>query len=109
DRQIARGERYPALGLHWLLGLVRLAQDDAAEASEECDRECALAQPHRLYAREYTMHSLVGRGMALLRAGRRHDASDSLRRALDLNPEHPLTHAAMVLAGVEPDCAQARA
>jgi hypothetical protein len=28
DRQIARGERYPALGLHWLLGLVRLAQDD---------------------------------------------------------------------------------
>ena len=33
DRQIARGERYPALGLHWLLGLVRLAQDDAGRSA----------------------------------------------------------------------------
>src|SRR6185503_9989859 len=57
DRQIARGERYPGLGLHWLLGLVRLAQDDIEEALEEFDRERALAQPHRLYGREYTMHA----------------------------------------------------
>ena len=32
DRQIARGDRYPALGLHWMLGLVRLAQGDVDEA-----------------------------------------------------------------------------
>src|SRR5258708_1870247 len=31
DRQIGRGDRYPALGLHWLLGLVRLSQDYADE------------------------------------------------------------------------------
>src|SRR4029453_6529306 len=43
DRQIGRGERYPALGLHWLLGLVRLAQNDVKEATEEFDRERALA------------------------------------------------------------------
>ena len=33
DRQIARGERYPALGLHWLLGLVRLALNDVDDAN----------------------------------------------------------------------------
>ena len=36
--------RYPALGLHWLLGLVRLAQDDVEEALEEFERERALAR-----------------------------------------------------------------
>src|SRR5712691_9938615 len=39
DRQLAKGGRFPALGLHWLLGLVRLAQDDIDEAIRELDRE----------------------------------------------------------------------
>ena len=56
DRQIGRGDRYPALGLHWLLGLVRLAQDDVDEALRELDRERQLAEPHRLYGREYEMN-----------------------------------------------------
>jgi DNA-binding winged helix-turn-helix (wHTH) protein/Flp pilus assembly protein TadD len=90
DRQIARGERYPALGLHWLLGLVRLAQDDAGEALEEFDRERAPAQPHRLYGREYSMYALLGRGSALVRAGRRDDAAAAFRDALRLYPQHPL-------------------
>jgi tetratricopeptide (TPR) repeat protein len=38
DRQIARGGRYPALGLHWLLGLVRLSLGDVDEALEEFSR-----------------------------------------------------------------------
>src|SRR6185312_3567950 len=67
DRQIGRGERYPALGLHWLLGLVRLAEGDAVEAIEEFDREHRLAEPHRLYGREYAAHALLGRGAALVR------------------------------------------
>jgi tetratricopeptide (TPR) repeat protein len=90
DRQIARGERYPALGLHWLLGLVRLAQDDCAEALDEFDRERALAQPHRLYGREYTMYSLLGRGSALFRSGRREAAAAAFQEALSLYPRHPL-------------------
>ena len=32
DRQADLKQRYPAKGLHWLLGLVRLARGDAAEA-----------------------------------------------------------------------------
>jgi DNA-binding winged helix-turn-helix (wHTH) protein/Tfp pilus assembly protein PilF len=90
DRQIARGERYPALGLHWLLGLVRLAQDDCAEALDEFVRERALAQPHRLYGREYTMYSLLGRGSALFRSGRREAAAAAFQEALSLYPRHPL-------------------
>ena len=69
DRQIGRGERYPALGLHWLLGLVRLAQDDVEDALVEFERERELAEPHRLYGREYAMHAALGRGAALLRPG----------------------------------------
>jgi DNA-binding winged helix-turn-helix (wHTH) protein/tetratricopeptide (TPR) repeat protein len=98
DRQIGRGGRYPALGLHWLLGLVRLAQDDGDEALAEFDREYALAEAHRLYGREYAMSALHGRGAALLYAGRRADAASSFRRALDLYPDHVPTHIGLAMS-----------
>jgi tetratricopeptide (TPR) repeat protein len=101
DRQIGRGERYPALGLHWLLGLVRLAQDDIDDALAEFERERRLAQPHRLYGREYAMHAALGRGAALLRAGRRDEAVTSFRDALALYPDHPLAHLGLAIAGDE--------
>ena len=99
DRQIGRGERYPALGLHWLLGLVRLAQDDVDEALAEFDRELGLAEPHRLYGREYAMCAALGRGAALLRAARRDEAVASFRDALTLYPDHPLGHLGLAVAG----------
>jgi DNA-binding winged helix-turn-helix (wHTH) protein/Tfp pilus assembly protein PilF len=90
DRQIARGDRYPALGLHWLLGLVRLAQEDVTEALEEFDRELALAEPQRLYGREYAMYARLGRGSALVRDGRGAAAAEAFREALAIFPAHPL-------------------
>jgi len=102
DRQIGRGERYPALGLHWLLGLVRLAQDDVDEALGEFERERGLAEPHRLYGREYAMHASLGRGAALLRAGRRDEAVASFRDALTWYPDHPLGHLGLAVAGAQP-------
>jgi DNA-binding winged helix-turn-helix (wHTH) protein len=98
DRQIGRGERYPALGLHWLLGLVRLAQDDRREAIEEFERERALAEPHRLYGREYSMHAALAHGTALLQVDRER-AADQFRQALALYPNHPLADAGLSLAG----------
>ena len=98
DRQIGRGERYPALGLHWLLGLVRLAHDDTREAIDEFDRERALAEPHRLYGREYTMHAHVAHGAALLRIGRRAEAARCFRAALTHYPDHPLATAGVAVA-----------
>jgi DNA-binding winged helix-turn-helix (wHTH) protein len=88
DRQIGRGDRYPALGLHWLLGFVRLAQDDVEEALREFDREQQLALPHRLYGGEYETSSLFGRGAGLLRIERFEEAAECFRRALGLCPEH---------------------
>jgi DNA-binding winged helix-turn-helix (wHTH) protein/Flp pilus assembly protein TadD len=99
DRQIGRGERYPALGLHWLLGLVRLAQDDVEDALAEFERERGLAEPHRLYGREYAMHASLGRGAALLRAGRRDEAIASFHDALALYPDQPLGHLGLAVAG----------
>jgi DNA-binding winged helix-turn-helix (wHTH) protein/Tfp pilus assembly protein PilF len=98
DRQIGRGERYPALGLHWLFGLVRLAQGELGDAIAEFDRERALAQPHRLYGREYAMHASLGRGAALLRADNRDQAVHAFREALELYPDHPLGHLGLLLA-----------
>jgi DNA-binding winged helix-turn-helix (wHTH) protein/Tfp pilus assembly protein PilF len=92
DRQIDRGDRYPALGLHWLLGLVRLAQDDVDEAMREFNRESALAQPHRLYGREFQRDALHGRGACLLRMGRREDAAECFEQALRLHPDHAPAH-----------------
>ena len=88
DRQIGRGGRYPALGLHWLLGLVRLAQDDVEEAIVEFDHEHRLAEPHRLYGREFAMYALHGRGAALLAAGRATEAIETFQRALALYPDN---------------------
>ena len=88
DRQIARGGRYPALGLHWLLGLVRLANDDRDEALAEFDREASFAELHRLYGREYQMHAATARGAALVRAGRADAAIASYRKALTFYPDN---------------------
>lgn len=98
DRQIDRGERYPALGLHWLLGLVRLAQDDVEEALRELEKERALAEPHRLYGREYTMHALHARGACLLRLGRTGEAIESFGAAIELYPDHGPSHVALAIA-----------
>jgi tetratricopeptide (TPR) repeat protein len=88
DRQIGRGDRYPALGLHWLLGLVRLAQGDADEALREVARELELAKPHRLYGREYEMNAVHARGACLLRLGRHGEAIECFQAALALYPDH---------------------
>ena len=98
DRQIGRGDRYPALGLHWLLGLVRLAQDDVEESLKEFDRERELAEPHRLYGREYEMNAFFARGACLLRVGRNEEASECFRRALALYPDHAQSTLGLSLA-----------
>ncbi len=102
DRQIARGGRYPALGLHWLLGLVRLAQNDVEEAIVEFEREHRFAEPHRLYGREYATAALHARGAALLEAGRTADAIDSFQRALAVDPDNGTARLGLAIARGEP-------
>jgi DNA-binding winged helix-turn-helix (wHTH) protein/tetratricopeptide (TPR) repeat protein len=98
DRQIGRGGRYPALGLHWLLGFVRLAQHDPADALHEFEAELAVAEPHRLYGREYAVEAHYGRGFAFLDMQHTQHAVVALRQALELAPDHVPTRLTLVHA-----------
>jgi tetratricopeptide (TPR) repeat protein len=111
DRQIRLHERFPALGLHWLRGLIRLAQDAAPEALTEFDRELLLADTHRLYGREYAMAALQGRGFALLSTGRQQNAADAFERSLALYPQSAPSNLglAQALRGLGMDTAADRA
>ncbi len=87
DRQAHLKQRYPARGLHWLLGLVRLAQGDTTEAETEFEKErsCGNGQ---LYGPEFMMNACDGGGFAKLRAGDPAAAMPHFNRALELYPEH---------------------
>jgi DNA-binding winged helix-turn-helix (wHTH) protein/tetratricopeptide (TPR) repeat protein len=87
DRQAHLKQRYPARGLHWLLGLVRMAQGDVAEAEAEFEQErgCGTGQ---LYGPEFVMNACDGGGFAKMRAGDPDGAVPLFTRALELFPEH---------------------
>lgn len=87
DRQADLKQRYPAKGLHWLLGLVRLARGDAPEALREFDREIACG-PNQLYAREFEMNAHDGSGFAHLTRKDYKAAAKQFEQALALFPEH---------------------
>jgi DNA-binding winged helix-turn-helix (wHTH) protein/Tfp pilus assembly protein PilF len=87
DRQANLRQRYPAKGLHWLLGLVRLARGDGAEARTEFEREIAPGVL-QLYGAEFCMNAYDGAGFADLAGGEPASAAVMFRRALDLFPEH---------------------
>jgi adenylate cyclase len=87
DRQANLKQRYPANGLHWLLGLVRLARGDAAEAMLEFDREIS-SGTGQLYAPEFAMNAHDGAGFAHLATGDSAEAVVRFRRALELFPDH---------------------
>jgi DNA-binding winged helix-turn-helix (wHTH) protein len=87
DRQAHLRQRYPARGLHWLLGLVRLARGDAEEAAAEFRREID-GGVSQLYAREFSMNAHDGLGFARLRLGDPAQATASFQAALELYPDH---------------------
>ena len=87
DRQANLKQRYPAKGLHWLLGLVRLACGDAAEAQIEFAREISSGTA-QLYAPEFAMNAHDGAGFAQLCDGDAHASAVQFRCALELFPEH---------------------
>ena len=87
DRQVHLRQRYPARGLHWLLGLVRLARGDAAEAHAEFAREME-GGTSQLYAPEFTMNAYDAAGFLHLRSADPATAAAMFRRALELFPDH---------------------
>ena len=87
DRQADLRQRYPARGLHWLLGLVRLAQDDTKEADTEFARERETGT-EQLYAAEFVMNACDGAGFSKLLSGDYTGATTAFRSALERFPDH---------------------
>ena len=87
DRPSAGAERFPATGLHWLLGLVELASGNAAEATQEFDRELAQAS-RSLFADEFAMDAYDGHAFARLQTGDPAGAAAMFERALERVPQH---------------------
>ena len=87
DRQAHLRQRFPARGLHWLLGLVRLAHGDVAEADAEFGREIA-GGTGQLYGAEFVMNAHDGAGFARLSDGDAAGARDHFTRALEMFPAH---------------------
>jgi DNA-binding winged helix-turn-helix (wHTH) protein/tetratricopeptide (TPR) repeat protein len=87
DRPSPGAGRFPANGLHWLLGLVRLASDDAAGATAEFDRELERKSPS-LFTEEFAMDAYDGHGFARLDRGDDAGAAAMFDRALERYPGH---------------------
>jgi DNA-binding winged helix-turn-helix (wHTH) protein/tetratricopeptide (TPR) repeat protein len=87
QRAATAADRFPANGLHWMLGLIRLAEGDASGARAEFDRE--LKTPgSRMYGPEYAMDAYDGHGFVCLAAGDFAAAEAMFRKALDRYPDH---------------------
>ncbi len=102
DRQANLRQRYPAKGLHWLLGLVRLAQRDHLEARTEFEREISDGSG-QLYAAEFAMNACDGLGFIALDLKDARSAAEGFNRALKPFPEHARSlvglGAALLMAG----------
>ena len=79
--------RFPASGLHWLRGLIHLADGDPAAASDAFDRELASTGGH-LFVDEFAMDACDGHGFARLGAGDAAGAATMFTSALARMPRH---------------------
>ncbi len=87
ERSSAGLRRFPANGLHWLLGLVRLALGDADEAQTEFEHELT-SRGSELYAAEYAMDAYDGHGFARLARDDAAGAESMFLKAIAIYPDH---------------------
>ena len=66
DRPARTSDRFPAIGFHWMSGIVRAARGDAVGAIDEFNLELGQVHPRRFYGPEYAAAALVSRGHAEL-------------------------------------------
>jgi len=93
DRQ-QPGSRFGSSGLHFLLGLVRLALGDEAAAVQEFERELARESATHIYTREVCAHTWCALGAVRLRHGDAAGAAAAFTRAQVSVPGYALALAA---------------
>lgn len=97
DDQPAAGGRFPAVGLHWLRGLVKLRLGDHHAARTAFERELAQESPHHLYTRECCANARYALGAVDVHHGDRASAGRAFDECLRLVPGHPMAMAARAL------------
>jgi adenylate cyclase len=113
ERQSGRASRYPASGLHWLLGLLHLADGEAEPALDEFRREIEVGPAGRIYSFQFRVDALDGRGLAYCALKRPDAAVEAFEQALAQHRGHGrslagLAHAHLV-AGRKTDAQSALA
>jgi DNA-binding winged helix-turn-helix (wHTH) protein len=97
DDQPAEGGRFPAVGLHWLRGLVKLRLGDHRAAHAAFERELAQERQHHLYTRECCANARYALGAMYVHGGDRAAADDAFEESLRLVPGYPMALAARAL------------
>jgi DNA-binding winged helix-turn-helix (wHTH) protein/tetratricopeptide (TPR) repeat protein len=89
DRAAQRGDRFPGVGFHWLLGSLFFVKGDLDEALASFDRELAQIDRRRLYGPEYAAVTLAARGHVQLARGDVAAATASFNAALGEIADYP--------------------
>ncbi|MEO7158283.1 MAG: hypothetical protein ABI039_12005, partial [Vicinamibacterales bacterium] len=79
----------PAVGFHWLRGLIVAARGDRDAALESFREEIAAAATGHVYAREFAVNAHVASGFALLAGENREAASAAFTQAFAEASGHP--------------------
>ena len=83
------GTPLPAVGLHWLRGIILGSMGDAAGALACFDEEIAAAASGHVYGGEFAVNAHVASGFTNLAGNDLAAASTAFTRALDQSPGHP--------------------
>jgi tetratricopeptide (TPR) repeat protein len=103
------GGRFNCVGLHLLLGLVRLAQGDADDAEDQFRRELTFEPLGHIYTGQACATAWLAIGAIRLRAARTSEAVKAFTRALECVPGQLSALAAMSVVGSAADRAAAAA
>jgi tetratricopeptide (TPR) repeat protein len=90
DAQHSNGDRFTAVGLHLLRGLVLAARGDVDAARIAFARELEFENSGHIFARECAAQSWYAIGALHLRSHELDDAAAAFKKALQLNPAHSL-------------------
>jgi DNA-binding winged helix-turn-helix (wHTH) protein len=85
---------FKGVGLHLLLGLLKLAVGDEARATEELHRELTFEGSRHIYGREASANAWCALAAISIRRKQRDEARAALQHALDIIPGHATALAA---------------
>ena len=82
------GSLFPAVGAHWLHGLLLLRRGQIGSAIQSFAREIDESRESRVYCREFRVNAQVAAGFAHLAANDPGGATEAFRAALELFPHN---------------------